>query len=78
MDTAVIEFDALADAVRPAAQHHNFLSIARQRLAFLFVSGVHVGSMGSKLRRTGINPLVYRVQIELMPPGPHSCLCCVP
>ncbi len=62
MHAAVVKLYALADAVRPATQHHDFLALGRRGLALLVVGGVHVGRVGGKLARTGIDPLVHRAQ----------------
>ena len=40
--TAVVEFDSLADAIRPGAQNHDLLSIRRLSLVFFFVSRIEV------------------------------------
>ena len=45
MDAAVVELDALADAVRAAAEHHDLLLIGRLRLALFLVGRVHVGGV---------------------------------
>ena len=47
---AVVELDALADAVRPAAQHHDLLLRRRLGLALFLVGRVHVGGVGGELR----------------------------
>ena len=66
MHAAVVEFDALADAVRPTAEHHDFLAIGRIGLAFILVGRVHVGRAGRKLTGTGVNPLVHRTHAKRM------------
>ena len=40
---AIVELDALADAVGAAAEHDHFLAVGRRRLALLFVRRIHVG-----------------------------------
>ena len=62
---AVVELDALADAVGPAAQHHDFLAAGRPRLALLLVGRIHVGGAGGELRRAGIHALVHRPDIRV-------------
>ncbi|CCJ77186.1 hypothetical protein BN135_2250 [Cronobacter muytjensii 530] len=64
---AVVELNALADTVRPAAQHHDFFTIlVRVRLALFFISGVHVGGIGGEFRRAGIHTLIDRMQVVLL------------
>ncbi len=60
VDAAVVELDALADAVGPAAQDHDLLAVRGLGLALLLVGGVHVGGAGGELRRTGVDALVHR------------------
>ena len=60
MDTAIIELDALADAVRATANNHNLVAIGWLRFALLLIGGVHIGSIGGKLSSAGINPLEHR------------------
>ena len=60
MHAAVVEFDALPDAVRPAAQHDDLLAVGRLGLALFLVRGVHVRGVGREFRRAGIDPLVDR------------------
>ena len=66
MHTAVVEFDALADTVGAATDHHNLLAVRRLRLALFLVSGVHVGGVGCKLSGTGIYPLVHRANAQVV------------
>ena len=55
MDTAVIEFDSLPNSVRPTTQDYNFFIFGRDRLAFRFVGGIKIGSMGFEFTPTGID-----------------------
>ena len=72
MYAAVVKFNPLADTVRAAAEHHDFVAIlVRIRFALIFISGVHVGGVGSKFRRTGVHALVNRVQVELVTQFAH-------
>src|SRR5690554_4682264 len=64
--TAVVEFDALADTVGAATDHHDLLAVRRLRLALFLVSGVHVGGVGGKLSCTGIYPLVHRANAQVV------------
>src|SRR5208337_1489582 len=74
MHTAVIEFDALADAVRASAQDHDLAPGSGVRLAFLLVSRVQVRRRGGELAGTGIDALVHRMQPELAPLLSHRWL----
>jgi hypothetical protein len=60
MHTAVVELDALADAVRTTTQHHDLLVARRQCLALVLIGGVKVRRGSRKLGSTGIDPLVDR------------------
>ena len=51
MHAAVVELDALADAVRSAAQDHDLAPRRRARLALLLVGRVQVGGGGRELGR---------------------------
>ena len=64
MHAAVVELDALADAVGPAAQHHDLLARGRLGLALLVVGGVHVGRGRGELGRAGVHTLVDRAHAE--------------
>ena len=57
---AVVELDALADAVRSAAEDHDLALGRRRGLAFLFVGGIQVGRGGGEFRRAGVDALVHR------------------
>ncbi len=60
MAAAVIELDALANAVRPAAQNNDFASRRRRGFIFLFVGGVEVRRIAIELGRAGVHFLEYR------------------
>ena len=75
MDAAVVEFDALADAVRTAAQDHDFLLVGRIRLALFLVGRVHVSSVRGEFGGTGINALVDRTHAQLVAMLTHGGLC---
>ncbi len=67
MYAAVVEFNALADTVRAAAENHDFVTInGRVRFTLLFISGVHVGGVGGEFRRAGIHAFVDRMQVILL------------
>ncbi len=57
---AVVELDALADAVRTAAEDHDLPLVRRIGLALFFVRRVHVGRGRGELRRAGVDALVHR------------------
>ena len=65
MHAAVVELDALADAVGPAAQHHDLAARGRLGLALLLVGGIQVGRLRRELRRAGVDALVHRTDAEL-------------
>ncbi len=68
---AVIELDALADAVRPAAEDDDFLLIRRRRLVDdragerCLVGRVHVGGRRGELGRAGVDALKHWPHAEL-------------
>ena len=64
LHAAVVELDALPDAVRPTAEHDDLPLVGRLRFALLLVGRVHVRGGGAKLRRARIDSLVDRVQPE--------------
>ena len=68
---AVVEFDALSDAVRPAAKDDDFLAASRLRFALVLVRGIHVRGPGRKLGRTGIDALVYRTDAQRVTARAH-------
>src|SRR5690606_35320637 len=59
----VIEFNALTDAIGPAAQDHHLAHVLRRALGLLVVGGVEVGRVGLKLRRTGVYAFVDRPDV---------------
>ena len=60
MHAAVVELDALPDAVRATAQHDDLLAIGGLCLALVLVGGVQVRSLGGELGRAGVHPLIDR------------------
>src|SRR4029079_8008540 len=67
---AVIDLDALADAVRPAAEDDDLLLVrwralvrrrARERR---FIGRIHGGCRGGEFARTGVDTLVSRANVE--------------
>ena len=71
MDAAVIEFDTLPDAVRPAAQDDDLLAVARIGLVFRlakargFVGRIHVGRDRLEFGSTAVDPLEHRIDAQL-------------
>ncbi len=63
MHAAVVELDALADAVRTAAQNHDLVAIARRRFALVLVGRVQVGGAGGELGGAGVHALVHRAHL---------------
>src|SRR5690606_16974990 len=63
---AVVELDALADAVRAAAQDHDLPRGRRIRLALLFITGVHVGRVARELRGAAVHSLEDRSHVFLV------------
>src|SRR5690554_206294 len=74
MHTAVIELDALADAVGPTSQHHDLAPLRHLRLALLLVGGVKISGIRGKLGGTGVDPLVDRTNARLLPRTPKLFL----
>ncbi len=72
MHAAIIELDALADAVRPAAQDEHFLRIRRLRFAFgrrhpvAFVAAIHIGRLRGELGGAGVDALEHRAHFQRM------------
>ena len=71
VDAGVVELDALADAVRPAAEDEHLAAARRRDLGLLVVGAVVVGRLGGELGRAGVDRLVDRPDAELPAPGPH-------
>jgi hypothetical protein len=69
---AVVELDALADAVGPAAQHHDLLAVGRLGLALVLVGRVHVGGVGGEFRGAGVHALVDRAHAQLLAQLAHG------
>ena len=73
MHAAIIELDALADAVRPAAEDDDLVARAGIGLAFAgrdpvaFIGGVHIRRQGRELGGAGVDALVDRHDGEAAP-----------
>ncbi len=78
MHAAVIEFDPLADPVRPAAQDHDLLPVGRLGLALLFIGGVEIGRVGLEFGGTGIHALEDRQHLQGQPQGADLVFASVP
>ncbi len=63
---AVVELDALADAVRTAAEDHDLLAARRVGLALFLIGRIHVGGVGGELGGAGIDALVDRQYLQLV------------
>ena len=67
---AIIKFDALPDAVRPAAQDDDLLRRRRVALAVRhtkarrFVTAVHIGRLGREFAGAGVDALEHRPHID--------------
>ena len=70
MDTAVVELDALADAVGATAQDHDLGARAgigfalRLQHAVALVGAVHIGGVGGELGGAGVDPLIDRMHAQ--------------
>ncbi len=69
VDAAVVELDALSDAVRAAAEDHDLLAAARTALLYLLVGGVEVGPVAVHLARAGVHQFIDRLDAQLPAPG---------
>ena len=82
MDAAIVEFDALADAVGAAAEHDDLAAVAGLGLALgargtrgagcAFVGRIHVGRTGLELGGAGVDALEHRAYVQGNPPGRHT------
>ncbi len=62
---AVVELNALPDAVRPTTQDDDLLARRRRLLVLFVVAAVEIRRVALKLRRAGIDQLVHRLNPEL-------------
>ena len=74
VDAAVVELDALPDAVRAAAEHHDLAPLGRGGLALFLVGGVEVGGRRRKLRGAGVHALEHRLHAVREAPAAHVLL----
>src|SRR5690606_7272618 len=71
---AIVELDALPDAVRPAAENDDLVAIRRIRLAVLFVCRVEIRGCRRELRRAAVHSLEYRPDAVLVARLAHDRL----
>src|SRR5690606_36499500 len=64
--TAIVEFDALTDAVWTTAEHHDFFPRARLRLTLFVIAGIHIGSRRGQLCGAGVNAFIHRAHAKLV------------
>ena len=73
MDTAIVEFDSLADPVRAAAEDDHLLAVGRRGFALGagegLVTGIHIGGLGGEFGGAGVDALEHRMYAGLMPRG---------
>ena len=60
MNAAIIEFNALADAVRAAAQNHDLALVALAPFVLIAVRGVVIGRVSFEFRRARIHEAIGR------------------
>ncbi|KPV52580.1 hypothetical protein SE17_14635 [Kouleothrix aurantiaca] len=75
MHAAVVELDALADAVRPAAQDHDFGLAGDLGLVDGGVGAVHIGRVRLELGRASVDAVVHRDDAERFAARAHIHLC---
>ncbi len=76
MYAAVVELDALPDAIGPGAQYDDFFLIAGPVLILSFVGQVVVWGAGFELPRAGVYQLDNRLDTQLLPRLPHVVRIC--
>ena len=75
--TAIVEFDPLPDPVRPAAQDHDLLAVARVRLilglakARRFISRIEIGGLRLEFGGAGVDRLVDGAHAQLVTQSAH-------
>src|SRR5580692_8721583 len=74
MTAAVVEFNSLPDAVWPAAQDDNFLSIGRRGFIFVLVSRVKIGRETFEFCRARVDALVHGQDAVLLTQMPNFFL----
>ena len=74
MYAAIVKLDALANAVWPAAQHHDFFAIRRIGFALFLIGRVLISRVGGEFGGAGVDPLVHRMQLQLPTAPAHFVL----
>ena len=70
MDTTVVEFDPLSDAIRPPTEDDHFLPVCRASLTFASVRRIEIRGMGFELCGAGVDPFVGHPSSALASLGP--------
>ena len=68
---AVVEFDALADAIGSAAQDDDLAPVAGLRLVVVLVAAVQIGRIGLEFGRAGIHQVVGGEHAQLLAQAAH-------
>ena len=77
---AIVELDALADAVRPAAENDDLAIVGGARLAGRsaderrLIGRIHISGGRSEFRRAGVDALEHRTHVEPVTQGAHLVL----
>ncbi|AEM40103.1 hypothetical protein KVU_0264 [Ketogulonicigenium vulgare WSH-001] len=77
VNTAIVEFDPLTDAVRATAQDHDFLAIRGTRLVLdlahdgHFIGRIHVGGLGFEFGGAGVDPLEHGGHAQVQTGAAH-------
>ena len=75
MNTAVIEFDALTDAIRAAAENHHFLrGVAFDFVVAAIVGGIIIRGVSLELRRAGVHEAIARHETDAFALGADGVL----
>src|SRR5262245_40144086 len=75
MYAAIVEFDALSDPVRSAAQHDDLFLVADLGLAFFIVGRVEIGSLGGKFCGAAVDALIDGAKMQRTAFFTHCLLC---
>ena len=71
MDAAVVKFNPLTNAYRPAADDYRLIRLNRLGLVLLLIGTVEIGGAGVKLGGTGIDYLVDRANVPAVALFPY-------
>ncbi len=75
MDAAIIKFNALADAVRPAAENHDFFrGVAFHLVIAAIVGGIIIRRVSLELGGAGVHEAVARHEAEAFAFGADGIL----